>query len=609
MTGAVRVRSLLLVLVLALVMTGCVQIPTSGPIERVPGQAEVCQNCINVEVAPPAPGADPLTVVQGFLAATSNYQPNYSTAKQFLTGMAAQSWQPEAGVQIYDGVPKETAGGVQLKGRLVGKVERDRTYTAVDELTTWDFGLVQENGEWRIGKPPAGLMVSEFAFGNFYSAYSVYFVANGAALVPERIYLPALRNPANIASALMTALLDGPSAWLEPAAGSTLPKETTLSVASVTITNGIAEVPLNEAVLVLSDPQRSLMAAQIVYSLRQVSGVKGVLITVNQQKFKVPEGDPTSLVIPLDGFSREIDPVPFVTDQLYAASGKRVSLVTTPNETPALQDLGGPLGKGRYAVDSLAVSVNGTDVAVVTDGRTALQRAATDTGDVTKLETGLTEMLRPQFTRFGEIWTIGVRDGRQRIWRSSPDHNDEVVAPVLAKGGRIVAFRISPDGARIALVRETAGGAELGLAQIIRAEKVTVDGWRTVNLTQTGLTQVTQIADVAWLDANDLLLLGAATPEAPLVPVRVAADASRVTAEGGQADWRARQLTVLARPQTAIVVGVGRRTWRDTGKRMGAVSGRGRHGRVRRLTFPPGFVHRFASAASRPCYRSPRLFG
>ena len=53
-----------------------------------------------------------------------------------------------------------------------------------------------------------------------------------------------------------------------------------------------------------------------------MSGVKGVLITVNSQKFKVPEADPTSSVIPLDAFSRELDPVPFVTDQLYAVQGR-----------------------------------------------------------------------------------------------------------------------------------------------------------------------------------------------------------------------------------------------------------------------------------------------
>ncbi len=53
--------------------------------------------------------------------------------------------------------------------------------------------------------------------------------------------------------------------------------------------------------------------------------MKGVLITVNGQKFRVPEADPTSLVIALDAFSREIDPVPFVTDQLYAVKESKVS--------------------------------------------------------------------------------------------------------------------------------------------------------------------------------------------------------------------------------------------------------------------------------------------
>ena len=91
---------------------------------------------------------------------------------------------------------------------------------------------------------------------------------------------------------------------------------------------------------------------------------------------------------------------------------------------------------------------------MVTDGRTTLRRAATDTGEVTKLATGLTRMLRPQFTRYGEIWTVGRAGRKQRLWLSSPDQNSEAVAPLL-QDGEITAFRISPDGARIALVRET----------------------------------------------------------------------------------------------------------------------------------------------------------
>jgi hypothetical protein len=334
----------------------------------------------------------------------------------------------------------------------------------------------------------------------------------------------------------------------------------------VTISNGIAEVPLDGDVLGLPDPARSLMAAQIVYTLKQVSGIKGVVITVNKQRLRVPEADPTSSVIAVDAFSREIDPVPYVSDQLYAVKEGLVYLVTTPDETAGLQPIAGPLGKkDQFEVDSLAVSVNGTDVAVVTDGRTTLRRATTTTGGLSRLKTGVTDLLRPQFTRYGEVWALGRQAGRQRLWQFSPERATEVDAPVLDKG-TITAFRISPDGVRMALVRETARGSELGLARIVRGDKVTVDRWRPIDVTQTGATQLERIVDLAWLDANDLLLLGVPTEDAARIALRVSADASRISAEGGEpANWEARQLTVLSRPQTVVVVGRDDQTWRDTG--------------------------------------------
>jgi hypothetical protein len=84
-TGASPVRSratLALATVLALLglLTGCVSVPTSGSVERVAGQPPACQNCLNVDVAPPSPGDEPKQVVQGFLRATSNFQPNYAVA-------------------------------------------------------------------------------------------------------------------------------------------------------------------------------------------------------------------------------------------------------------------------------------------------------------------------------------------------------------------------------------------------------------------------------------------------------------------------------------------------------------------------------------------------
>ncbi len=258
--------------VLLALLTGCVQVPIAGPIEKVEGQQDGCQSCVNVEVAPPAAGDDPRQIVEAYLRATSNYQPNYSVARQFLTKAAAERWSPEDGVWIYDGTPRVNGTRVTLDVPLVGSLAADRTYTAETRRFKWDFDVVQEDGEWRINRPPKGLMVAEYSFDRFYQAYQVYFVGNGTSLVPQRIYLPTLRNPANVASALMTALLGGPSPWLKPAVTSAIPVDTSLSVGSVTITNSIAEVPLSEAVLTLPDPQRSLMAAQIVYTLKQAPG-------------------------------------------------------------------------------------------------------------------------------------------------------------------------------------------------------------------------------------------------------------------------------------------------------------------------------------------------
>ena len=56
---------------------------------------------MNVEVLPPAPDDKPRQIVEGFLRATSYYQPNYTVARQFLTPMAAEKWSPDTGVSIY----------------------------------------------------------------------------------------------------------------------------------------------------------------------------------------------------------------------------------------------------------------------------------------------------------------------------------------------------------------------------------------------------------------------------------------------------------------------------------------------------------------------------
>jgi Lipoprotein LpqB beta-propeller domain/Sporulation and spore germination len=561
---------ILLVLAGLLGAAGCVTVPTTGPIDKVEGQQPGCQNCVNVVVAPPAPGDKPSDIVEGYLRATSNYQPNYSVAKQFLSQMAAEKWSPETGVYIYRGTPTATTKPeiVRLKGQLVGELKGDRAYIARDQALQIDFRLVQENGEWRIDKAPPVLMVAEYSFTSFYQPYDLYFVGNGSSLVPDHIYLPALSNPANVASALMKALLKGPSGWLKPAVTSAIPPNTSLSVDSVTITDGIAEVPLSDSVLALPDPQRRLLAAQIAYTLRQVGGIKGVLIKANQQPYRVSETDPTS-PISVDALPRDIDPVPFASeDQLYAVESGAVKRVSTTAGTPATEPIDGPLGKGKYPVDALAVSVTNTDLAVTTDRRTILRRAPITPGEPSTVLGGVTDLLRPQFTRYDEIWAIGRLGGRQRMWMATEKKLIEVEAAVLGGGSSVTAFKISPDGARMALVRrDTATGKEqLGLVKIIRSDKkIMVDGWRGLDTTQGAMPPIGRIADVAWRDGTELLVLGAADAATAYAPYRVVEDGSRITAEGDPQNWVAEELAVLPQTQTAIIVGRRDQAWKNNG--------------------------------------------
>jgi len=560
----------LLLLGLLLVLSGCVGVPTTGPVEQIGGEEEpACQNCVSVQVNPPAYGADPLQIVEGYLAATSNYQPNYSVAKQFLTEAAVQTWSPEEGVSIYSGTPVARGDRVVLEARLHGTLGPDRTFTARNSTLRVDFGLVREDGQWRIGRPPPGLLVVDYAFSSYYQAYNLYFLGQNATLVPDPIYLPNLGNQAGVASVLVKALLGGPSAWLRPAVSTAIPEDTALSVDAVTVEDGVATVPLSDPVLQLADEQRSQMAAQVISTLKQATGISGVAFTVNQVPFRVPGADPETGVLTVDAVSRDVEPVPYLSGgQLHVVRDRKVEVVSESAGAATTQPVPGRLGEGRVAVDSLAVSIANTDLAVVSDKRTRLRVSTTQTGELTTILVGVTDLLRPQYGRFGELWVVGQSQGRQRLWAFAGGRRIEVAAPVV--NGRVRAFKVSPDGSRIAVVRQVGARSELGVARITRAEGIRVDGWRPLNLSGFESTSLTQFQDVTWSDATELLVLGASSVAASLTPYRVSQDASTITQVGETTAWKADSLTTLPRSSVTVVVSQGGQAWRDDGTQWAA---------------------------------------
>jgi hypothetical protein len=142
-----------------------------------------------------------------------------------------------------------------------------------------------------------------------------------------------------------------------------------------------------------------------------------------------------------------------------------------------------------------------------------------------------------------------------------------VPAPALLNLGEITAFRISPDGSRMALIRKLGGTTQLGLARVNRGDKITVDGWREVDTTQTSRPRLVRMQDVAWIDATELMVLG--SPSSAFAPqtYRISQDASSITGGGVSTSRDAEELSVLLRTQTAIVVGKSGQSYRiDAGQ-------------------------------------------
>ena len=288
---------------------------------------------------------------------------------------------------------------------------------------------------------------------------------------------------------------------------------------------------------------------------------------MNQQPLRVPGGDDVSFVVPAEAIPRDLGPIPPVAgDELYVVRNGAVAMVEANTAPPKAHPVLGDLGKGRHRVDSLAVSTANTDLAAVTNNRTELRWSRTATGEVHTVLSGARNLLRPQFSGSGELWALSGSGSDQRMWLLTADKRIEVSAEKVLGKGDVTAFRISPDGARIALIRKSGDRSQLGLARISRAaDKITVDGWRPLNTTQTDQPHLLHLQDVAWIDATDLLVLGSPFTSTVRQPFRMSQDASSIMTEGESTNWDAKELAVLLPKQTVIAVDRKGQTYRDGG--------------------------------------------
>lgn len=548
-----------LALVLSL-LAGCARIPTSGPVVAGGGPFKVPEVSVEVAPEPPEPGAGPRAVVEGFLQAMASYQQDYAVARLYLAADVRDRWHPEEGVTVYeDGYGVTSTGdSVVLEAPVVGVVQADGSFAHSSETRRLDFGLARDpDGEWRIRNAPNGLLVSRYLFDQFFQPANLYFFdPSWTAVVADPIFLPTgNRTP----TALLQALLRGPTDWLAPVVVTAVPAQTRLNVQSAFIDPaGVVEVSLDEKIAELTDEQRSRLAAQITWTLGQLPGITGVRLLMNGAPYSIPEAEQG--VVRPEAYAW-LDPIPASrTVTAYGATAEGLVRLSDASPEARLEPLGGSWRSAR-GVNDLAVQAAGERVAAVSNDRTVLQTGPMG-GGVEQTLAGR-NLLRPQFVRAGEseLWAMldDPADDRLQIARRIVGAGIETVPMPAFVGSRVVAYRIGPDATRMAAIRRTAEGRlEVGLARINRGlPEVVVDGWRMLPLGDATDPGPTGLVDVGWLDANTLIVLAGEEGGQSVRPYRLDVYAAEVVQIGQTTDWQASEVATAPRTGggTALVVG------------------------------------------------------
>jgi hypothetical protein len=437
---------------MAAALSACGAIPQSGPVTV--GQL-IKDNITNyAEYFPEGPVKDATQdqILQGFIGAFTGSQDNYAVARTFLSTKIRNTWDPRASVLIRDGSPtlatvNDTTRQYSFPSGAVINAAGAYSESAHSTPQTLTFQFVKEAGQWRISDAPPGIVLSEGIFASIFQQRTLYFLDKShQRLVPDLRWFPARGTTQ---TRIATALLAGPSPWLQGAVSTAFPEGTQLAPPkSVTVTSGVAQVDLTSEARKASEQDRQLMLLQLQTSLSNVTPVS-VDIFVEDSALVIPDlgasAPPTNpavdnrvLVFHENAFGFYSNGTVTGIDGL---SDKIVKLA--------------PLGAAVDSTHSYAAVLTASGVAAVT---TTTEPVLIDS------RPGL---IVPSLDNAGFIWSVP---------RASPGAIEvfdlkgvaHAVSSNLPAHSEIVSLDVARDGTRIVIYLETAAGPRMIVSAISR---------------------------------------------------------------------------------------------------------------------------------------------
>lgn len=477
--------------VIAVALTGCGGIPTSGSVEA--GRLIEPEALIDVGFNPGDPqiGATPSEIMQGFIAAATNPQNNYEVARKYLDESIREDWDPDYSTQIRTGIAQprsesegETEAAASYTFTGAAHVNADGQYVDDDPATqVLDFTFVRdENDEWRIASADDGIVLTRESFNSIFEPHPLYFFdPTTSYLVPDLRWFP---TTSRLSTAIVRQLLKGQSTWLQQGVTNTYFPTGTKLDSTVTIDAGVATVALSGEALDASAAQVQLMRQQLRDTLGTVSSV---VITVNGVVLEEQDGGTSPAVA---GLTVENQPL-VLQDSTYGFLAANGGVSALTGQSAEVADLG--------ATDA-TLARSGTYSAVLTPS--GVWRVFTSSTPPLQIDSRA-GLLAPATDNAGFVWTMPSSDVSAITAYDSTGKAYPISAPQLA-GIRGVSFTISRDGTRALILGQTDLGPRLYVAGIIRADGVPT---QLGELRALPIESTSAPLDATWVDDNTVATL------------------------------------------------------------------------------------------------------
>lgn len=489
----------------ALAASGCVRVPTDGPVVVQDADAEGdTRPGIYFEPQPPRPGQTASEVVTGFLEAMKGMPIRTSVAAEFLAEDARASWEPEAATWTYSAAgPAQGGAVVQAALTQVNRYRGNGAWDNRSRRARLTFEMTTEDGEWRIASLPDALIVPESWFADWYQRASLFhFDATGDILVPEPVFVP---EGDQAATSLVRGLLAPRDPETRRVTTTAFPDGVQAPLAVPVSRGGVADVVL-EGDAVVDDLTTQRMLAQLSWTLRQDPGLRALRLTIGDAALPLPGGQSDVGL----GIGADVDPNgAFASADVFGLQrGRLVSGPITDLEATA-----GAFGDRRLGLRSVGVSLDGDTVAAVSGGGRALLVGPVDDpeGAAEQVVSGAQDLLPPAWDAQDTVWLVDRGNGAARVLAVSGRRTSVVRVPGVS-GRDVTHLLVSRDGTRLVVVVRGRESDRVLVARVVRG----VDGGvrRALPATRIGEpTERVQVRDIGWRSPTSVSILSRVTDD------------------------------------------------------------------------------------------------